>query len=99
MTENATSSGPSLKRSLLFRLLGLRRRSGRFSRIIPTKWGWCLIAFFMFAAGSAGFAEYSMQPDFCRSCHIMEPYYEAWHQSTHKGVACTMCHFEPGIEK
>jgi len=46
--------------------------------------------------GSSSFAEYSMQPDFCRSCHIMEPYYQAWHKSTHSGVACGDCHFEPG---
>ena len=39
-----------------------------------------------------------MQPDFCRSCHIMEPYYQAWHSSTHKNVPCTDCHFEPGLE-
>jgi nitrate/TMAO reductase-like tetraheme cytochrome c subunit len=46
----------------------------------------------------AAFAEYSMQPDFCRSCHIMEPYYQAWHASSHKNVPCTDCHFEPGLE-
>ena len=39
-----------------------------------------------------------MQPDFCRSCHIMEPYYQAWHSSSHKNVPCTDCHFEPGLE-
>ena len=37
-----------------------------------------------------------MQPEFCRSCHIMEPYYQAWHRSTHKDVPCQDCHFEPG---
>jgi nitrate/TMAO reductase-like tetraheme cytochrome c subunit len=40
-----------------------------------------------------------MQPDFCRSCHIMEPYYTAWHESTHNDVPCADCHFEPGWEK
>src|SRR5690606_25869693 len=29
-------------------------------------------------------------------CHIMEPYYQAWHDSTHKDVPCADCHFEPG---
>jgi len=80
------------------RLLGLRRREGRFIRFAPTKWGYVVIAFVVMGLVSAGFAEYSMQPDFCRSCHLMEPYYQAWHESTHKGVNCTMCHFKPGLE-
>lgn len=80
------------------KVLGLRRRQGKYFKLIPNKWGWALIAFVVFVGGSAGFAEYSMKPDFCRSCHLMEPYYQAWHQSTHKNVACTDCHFEPGLE-
>jgi hypothetical protein len=28
----------------------------------------------------------------------MEPYYQAWHSSTHKNVPCTDCHFEPGLQ-
>lgn len=84
------------KRSWLWKVLGLRRREGRFLRIGLTLWGWVLMIGVVLMGGMAGFAEYSMQPDFCRSCHIMEPYYEAWHQSSHKGVACPLCHFEPG---
>jgi nitrate/TMAO reductase-like tetraheme cytochrome c subunit len=40
--------------------------------------------------------ERSSQPEFCNSCHIMEPYYESWQHSAHADVACTECHFEPG---
>jgi nitrate/TMAO reductase-like tetraheme cytochrome c subunit len=80
------------------KVLGLRRRAGKFLRIAPTRWGYVLLIVFILTAGSAGFAEYSMQPDFCRSCHIMEPYYQAWHSSTHKNVPCTDCHFEPGLK-
>jgi nitrate/TMAO reductase-like tetraheme cytochrome c subunit len=47
--------------------------------------------------GMAGFAEYSMQPEFCQGCHIMQPYYKAWHESSHKGVPCVDCHFLPGL--
>src|SRR5947199_178535 len=36
-------------------------------------------------------AAYSESPSFCRSCHIMEPYYQAWHSSKHKDVACVEC--------
>jgi nitrate/TMAO reductase-like tetraheme cytochrome c subunit len=85
------------KRSLVMKLLGLRRRSGRYLRIVPTKWGWTLVAFVVLVGGAAGFAEYSMQPEFCRSCHLMEPYFQAWHSSTHQDVPCADCHFEPGL--
>ncbi len=81
-----------------WRWVGLRRRQGRWLRIVPSRWGWVLLVVVGGLAGMLGFAEYSMQPDFCRSCHIMEPYYQAWHTSTHKDVACVLCHFEPGIE-
>jgi nitrate/TMAO reductase-like tetraheme cytochrome c subunit len=85
------------------KVLGIRRREpgarfGRFLKIAPTKWGYVLLLVFVGGVGSAAFAEYSMQPDFCRSCHIMEPYYQAWHASTHKNVPCTDCHFEPGLQ-
>lgn len=84
-------------RSRWMKLLGWRRREGRYLRFAPTKWGWFLLLVLVGGAGAAGFAEYSMQPEFCRSCHLMEPYFQAWHQSTHKDVPCADCHFEPGL--
>lgn len=39
----------------------------------------------------------SSQPQFCGSCHVMEPYYESWQTSSHKEVACVECHIPPGI--
>ena len=45
--------------------------------------------------GCAGW--YTSRPQFCRSCHIMEPYYESWHASSHRNVACIECHFSPGF--
>jgi nitrate/TMAO reductase-like tetraheme cytochrome c subunit len=42
--------------------------------------------------------EVTSQPRFCNSCHIMEPYYASWKESSHKHVTCTDCHFPPGIE-
>jgi nitrate/TMAO reductase-like tetraheme cytochrome c subunit len=88
----------SPNRPLWMRLLGWRHRQG-WLPFAPTIWGGVLLVVLSFAGGSLGFFEYSMQPDFCRSCHLMEPYYQAWHKSTHKDVACTQCHFEPGLEK
>lgn len=37
------------------------------------------------------------RPEFCRTCHIMEPYYASWASSSHKHVNCVDCHFEPGL--
>ena len=32
---------------------------------------------------------------FCSSCHIMQPYVQAWSASRHAGVECVQCHFPP----
>ncbi|MCH7732423.1 MAG: cytochrome c3 family protein [Candidatus Marinimicrobia bacterium] len=42
--------------------------------------------------------EYTSRPQFCRSCHYMEPYVESWEKSTHSDVTCTDCHFPPGLK-
>lgn len=39
------------------------------------------------------------QPEFCGSCHIMQPYYGSWQADAHGrklGVACVECHYAPG---
>jgi nitrate/TMAO reductase-like tetraheme cytochrome c subunit len=99
MDEQQQTSSSQGRRSWWWKVLGLRRRPGKRIPIGLTLWGWVLAV--MVAGGGAmgAFAEYSMRPDFCRSCHLMEPYYQAWHSSTHKDVSCTQCHFEPGLEK
>lgn len=45
--------------------------------------------------GSA--AWYTSRPAFCNSCHIMEPYYVSWQESSHHDVSCIKCHFPPGV--
>ena len=92
-------SAPAAKRKLWMRLLGVKRRPGRRFKWGLTRWGMFLAVMFFMVCGMAAFGEYSMQPAFCRSCHIMQPYYQAWHTSTHKDVPCTDCHFEPGVQK
>jgi len=64
------------------------------------------IALGVFAVGGAllmsvgmltsGAAVYTSRSQFCVSCHIMEPYYVSWQESSHKDVACIKCHFPPG---
>ncbi|HEX5136097.1 MAG TPA: NapC/NirT family cytochrome c [Planctomycetota bacterium] len=41
--------------------------------------------------------EVTTKPQFCRSCHIMEPYVDSWATSSHKNVTCVDCHYEPGL--
>jgi nitrate/TMAO reductase-like tetraheme cytochrome c subunit len=43
------------------------------------------------------FVKITSQPQFCVSCHIMEPYFDAWEVSAHSDVQCIKCHIEPGI--
>ncbi len=47
------------------------------------------------ASGTA--AVYTSRSQFCNSCHIMEPYYKSWEESSHHDVACIKCHFPPGV--
>lgn len=49
----------------------------------------------LFGTFAAGW--YTSRPEFCRSCHIMEPYYQSWQASTHRDVSCIECHFPPGF--
>jgi len=37
------------------------------------------------------------KPEFCATCHIMEPYVESWRTSSHNHVPCVDCHYEPGL--
>ncbi len=57
---------------------------------------WVLGIFGLFLLGGVGVYEYSTYPGFCNSCHIMEPYYNAWKTSKHFGHAsCVDCHYPP----
>lgn len=70
------------------------RRSRKRKLILATGVMVCLGA--MVVGGS----EYwTAQPAFCRSCHIMEPYWQSWSHDLHGaklGVRCVDCHYAPG---
>ena len=44
------------------------------------------------------FLEVTSQPQFCGSCHIMQPYLASWKTSSHKDVACMTCHARAGVQ-
>src|SRR3989338_4177099 len=57
---------------------------------------WVGAGFLLSIAGGIGMYSYSTHPRFCNSCHIMEPYYNAWKSSKHFGKAtCVECHYTP----
>jgi len=73
-----------------------RRLLSRASTIAGTVF---IASLFLLAGGSAavyGAVHHTAQPEFCNTCHIMEPYYESWENSKHADVACIECHYEPG---
>jgi predicted CXXCH cytochrome family protein len=56
------------------------------------------IYFLAFVIVLAVSAEYTSRPNFCPTCHYMEPFYNSWKTSTHNKIQCVECHFEPGLE-
>lgn len=54
-------------------------------------------AVLLFLASGAVFVRVSESPRFCLSCHIMEPYYKSWEESTHHDVNCLDCHYPPTL--
>ncbi len=62
--------------------------------------GLFLMLFIVLGAIGVGGAEYyTGTPDFCGSCHVMDPYYESWTADMHGrrlDVRCVDCHYAPG---
>ncbi|MBI1900709.1 MAG: NapC/NirT family cytochrome c [Planctomycetia bacterium] len=75
------------------------RRRGRFGRRLLVL-AIVLSALLLLGTGGLQYAEYrTSQAQFCASCHIMEPYYDSWHNDVHGEklqVACVECHYAPG---
>jgi hypothetical protein len=40
---------------------------------------------------------YTETAPFCRTCHEMEPYYQAWSKGGHTKITCVDCHVDPGL--
>jgi len=55
------------------------------------------LALALFIVASLFAMHMSSTPDFCGSCHIMQPYYQSWKESKHNEIACVECHIPPGI--
>lgn len=51
----------------------------------------------MLLAAFVAAALYTDQAPFCRTCHEMVPYNDAWATGAHADVQCIACHVEPGL--
>ncbi len=72
-----------------------RQRVSRIARILVPV---AILGIILAAVGTVGFVQVSSQPWFCNSCHIMQPYYQSWTESTHRDIACIKCHIAPGVK-
>jgi nitrate/TMAO reductase-like tetraheme cytochrome c subunit len=72
----------------------IRRRLARWAYfLLPI----AILTIILLSVGTIGFVEVSSQPWFCKSCHVMKPYYESWSTSSHRNVPCIECHIPPGV--
>lgn len=72
------------------------KKGGEKPRKKRRLWPWVLLLVFgSLLIGGYSFYEYSNTPGFCRTCHIMEPYFDAWETSQHSHIACVECHIAP----
>lgn len=58
-----------------------------------------LVFIVMGAVGVGGAEYYTGTPNFCGTCHVMDPYYESWSADIHGrrlDVRCVDCHYAPG---
>lgn len=79
----------------LFEKLGIHL-SPRFFKILWIS----LVSFVVISIISIiGMSHYLTSPSFCKSCHIMKPYYNAWATSKHNFVPCVDCHYPPSGPK
>jgi nitrate/TMAO reductase-like tetraheme cytochrome c subunit len=52
----------------------------------------------LFVIANIGLVEATSHSSFCKSCHIMEPYFDSWNQGAHGNVQCVKCHIDPGVD-
>ena len=79
----------------------LKGRASRAKGDLKTRWRKVVFSGVLVLGGVILISLLSMEvtskPQFCGSCHIMEPYYKSWQISSHKNIACVDCHIPPGI--
>ncbi len=97
MSKDNIKKDPVLIRIL--KKIGIQFSMGGDRKIclLPNFYRVLIVFSVLLVAGSIGLLQYSTHPAFCKSCHIMKPYYDAWKTSTHNFVPCVDCHYPPGF--
>ncbi len=75
------------------------RRAPRKRRLFRTIVLLMLAGLIVGAVGIGGMEYYTARPNFCGTCHVMDPYYESWSHDIHGAkldVWCVECHYAPG---
>jgi cytochrome c nitrite reductase small subunit len=55
--------------------------------------GGVLIVFLIFMWGPSGFFYRTGEPDYCNTCHVVNPQFEAWFMTgLHRNIKCVDCH-------
>jgi len=75
------------------------RRRGGWVAVLRTIGIVTVVLVVLAGAGLGGAEYYTARPDFCGTCHVMEPYYKSWSHDLHGrklGVRCVDCHYAPG---
>lgn len=73
------------------------RREGRGPRRSTAKLIVLAVTGVLLIGALAVIMQYTETPPFCRTCHEMEPYYQAWATGGHTRTACVDCHIDPGL--
>jgi nitrate/TMAO reductase-like tetraheme cytochrome c subunit len=90
-----------MRRILRFAGIHVPDGTGPNPILLQKRFFYCLAAAAVLGiAGSGGMLLVSGHPFFCKTCHIMKPYYESWKTSAHgqRGVECLQCHAASGVQ-
>ncbi len=74
--------------------ISFKKGTQEHSQAIKTSLIICTILFVILSLALLKFTE---SPIFCGLCHQMNVYMDSWRASSHRHVACTKCHYEPGF--
>ncbi len=89
----------ALKRWSVIAISALIEYSGRFLSYFfaHAKWTYPVAGVTFLLVVGIGALNYTENPRFCLTCHVMRPYYVSWKTSSHNFVACVECHYAPGM--
>ena len=86
---------PTYRRTRSDRSSAARRRPRRSKTIL-----WAVVVLAL--VGAVAFvpaARITDRSTFCKTCHTMVPFYNAWEQGPHKDVECIECHVDSGTAR